>query len=343
MMTAENAAHANFTHATEPSSKLNATARKAAIALALGFVIAISWMGVLDTQSVRYIDESLKQALVTYGVARGLNAVVSVLQTFHLFGLGIGEALDPINDLVERISSVMELAIGSLFIQKVLLEITSTYFFKVAFGISGLLLMASMYIRTGINSLLLSRIFITLTFLRFSITAVVALNGWVSTAFITQIIDNDIAVVQGVERGIPQPDTSGAEEGTTAATQSAAPQPPANAQPSATQLQSAGSEKKGLLDRIVSGLSATAASTTEAASKVVATLKETAKRWNPKAVKEKLDQVIPQMLNVMALFLLKTLILPIVFLYGLKYALEQAWNIKPVPLFTGKLRLAPRT
>ena len=43
---------------------------------------------------------------------------------------GLGEALDPLNDLVEQYSTLMKYAIASLLVQKLLLTITSNIVFK---------------------------------------------------------------------------------------------------------------------------------------------------------------------------------------------------------------------
>jgi len=313
--------------------------KKTALALLLALIVAISWLGLIDTQSVSFIDESLKQALIAYGVARGLNAVVSVLQTFHVLGLGVGEVLDPINDLVERFSSVMELAIGSLFIQKILLEITSSLFFKVALTASGGLWILSLYVRTGINALLLSRVFITMVFIRFSISLVVVLNGMVAAAFVTEKIDLDVAVVSQIKKSAPGLEVPSLEE---AGQPGAAPDVSAQsgAAQAAPDLQTPPLEKKGWFSSVGGKLGDMGTKLNDVSAKFFAVFKEMAKKWDQKAIKEKLDKVIPQMLNLMALFLLKTLILPLVFLFGLKYILEQVWNVKPYPFYTGKPQLA---
>ena len=309
-------------------------AKRTVIAVGLGLIIAISWMGFIDSQSAAYIDSALKQALVTYGVARGVNAVVSVLQTIHLFGLGVGEVLDPINDLVERFSSVMELAIGSLFIQKILLEIASSLFFKFALTVSGGLLILALYVRTGINTLMISRVFISLVFIRFSIATVVMLNGIVSSAFVTDKIDADVAVVEQVEKSAPPPEPTAEDVAVKSAPQIESTTEGQSAAGTET-VQAGDPEKKSLFGKLADF----GTKLKDVGAKAVVVVKEKVKKWDPKAMKEKSEKVVPQMLNLMALFLLKTLILPLVFLYGLKYALEQVWNIKPIPLYTGKPRL----
>ncbi|HEY5601860.1 MAG TPA: hypothetical protein VIM41_02005 [Gammaproteobacteria bacterium] len=90
--------------------------------------------GVIDEEGVTYTDEAFKRALITFGIARGLNGVISVAQgteiAVHPAGFGVnftpGQILDPVNDLVEQFSWIMLASSASLGIQKVLLTISAT-------------------------------------------------------------------------------------------------------------------------------------------------------------------------------------------------------------------------
>ena len=76
---------------------------------------AAAMSGIVDTTSDELADQALRRALVTFAVARTLNGVISVAQGTELAVepagvgviLGVGQILDPINDLIERFSSVM--------------------------------------------------------------------------------------------------------------------------------------------------------------------------------------------------------------------------------------------
>ena len=88
-----------------------------------------------STYSKNYIDTTLKDAVVTYAVLRSLNAGVSVIQKSSVtVGVGlegniaIGEALDPINDAIERFSDMITLSVWVLGSQKALYEISGTNF-----------------------------------------------------------------------------------------------------------------------------------------------------------------------------------------------------------------------
>ncbi len=82
---------------------------------------------------------------MTFAVARTLNGVISAAQGTEVAlepgGVGVvlsvGEILDPINDLIERFSAVMLIAASSLGLQMLLLNITSWW------GVSGFLVAAA--------------------------------------------------------------------------------------------------------------------------------------------------------------------------------------------------------
>ncbi|MCK5639244.1 MAG: hypothetical protein KAJ19_00550 [Gammaproteobacteria bacterium] len=94
--------------------------------------------GAIDSKGETYIDETLTRSLVAFGVARGLNGVISVAQGTEIAlqpaGIGInftpGQILDPVNDLIERFSWVMLASSASLGVQQVLLSVCSWYLFS---------------------------------------------------------------------------------------------------------------------------------------------------------------------------------------------------------------------
>ncbi len=90
------------------------------------FVIAMSQL--LEKSLVwNYQEDSITSAFTIYGITRALNAAISMLQgtdiSVVVVSVSIGELLDPINDLIERFSWIVMMAIASLGIQKVLLSV----------------------------------------------------------------------------------------------------------------------------------------------------------------------------------------------------------------------------
>ena len=101
------------------------------VILAVTAMVVCAWLGPLEAAANRQIDAGLKRALVSFAVARTLNAIISVAQgtevSLQPLGVGvnlsIGQVLDPVNDVIEKFSSLMLVASVVFGIQKVLVGI----------------------------------------------------------------------------------------------------------------------------------------------------------------------------------------------------------------------------
>jgi hypothetical protein len=97
---------------------MDAIARRMLVLAALGFAVALAWLGPMDASASAHAEAGLKRALATFAAARALNAAISVAKGTELSvapaGLGVtltpGQVLDPVDDLVEQFSSLMLLA-----------------------------------------------------------------------------------------------------------------------------------------------------------------------------------------------------------------------------------------
>ena len=98
-------------------------------------LIAVSFHGGLDEFAQEQVAETTNESIGIYVVSRAINALVSVLQTSQvnvplLASAQVGQMLDPVNDAVERLSSIVVWAVGSLFVQRILLEVAASPVFK---------------------------------------------------------------------------------------------------------------------------------------------------------------------------------------------------------------------
>ena len=171
--------------------------------------------GFLDSTSQKYAQESLNRALLTYAAARTLNGVISVAQGTEIAlepgGVGVvltpGQVLDPINDLIERFSSVMLVAASSLGLQVILIRITS------AWGITALLFAAlatlllilwSPKFRNGAYASPLFNVALLLIFVRFAIPIVVICTNFFFSTFLLSEHDAAAAALKGTTTEIQQ-------------------------------------------------------------------------------------------------------------------------------------------
>jgi hypothetical protein len=151
---------------------------------------ALAWSGQFDTLTGNYVDQALVSAGVIYATARGINALVSVLQGTELdlvmLTFTIGELLDPVNDLIERFSGIMLIALGSLAMQKILLGVVSHSVFNVLLTLLAFFTGTALLIRKLRLYQFLLRAFIIVAFLRFSLGLVVLTNNWVDIYFFAE-------------------------------------------------------------------------------------------------------------------------------------------------------------
>ena len=133
----------------------------------------------LNAEAMQLLDASFNRAMVAFGLAKGLNAVISLIQgtelSFTPVGVGInfsvGEVLDPFNDIVERFSWVMLFSSISLGVQKLLLILSGKLFLQLALGVSAIVAVGALWIKKLQNTLFLNltlKFFALLIILRFS-------------------------------------------------------------------------------------------------------------------------------------------------------------------------------
>jgi hypothetical protein len=86
---------------------------------------------VLDDQADTFFTEAIQKAGVVYATCRLLNAAVSIAKNTTMdatpagvgLSVSIGQLLDPIDDMIERVSDILVTSISSLGVQKIAYEI----------------------------------------------------------------------------------------------------------------------------------------------------------------------------------------------------------------------------
>ena len=144
----------------------------------------------VDSKATEYVDASLIRASAAFLLARSLNGIISVFQESEIQlepgGVGVsvalGQALDPINDLIERFSWVMLASLTSLGIQKILIQVGAWFSISIVLSLGLLFLLADLWIgdsvpvnfrRVGGTLVLLS------VLIRFAVPAMAFLNNQV--------------------------------------------------------------------------------------------------------------------------------------------------------------------
>lgn len=252
-------------------------------------LLAVAYQGIADEYGHRYTQQALKRALVTFAIARGMNAVISVAQgtevSIEPAGVGVnftpGQILDPLNDLVERFSWVMLLSATSLGIQELLLTIFSAKFFTLSLALLGgltLLVVAIPKLAGHPLRHTMVRLLALMLVLRFVVPVMALSSEGLYNAFLAERYDNSTHNVQQVTERIGELNRSN----------ETAAQPPAD---------------ESLMDS-AKRLYQSTVSTLDVSSYV--------DRYQKAAA-----DVSEQIINLIVVFVMQTILLPLLFLWGL--------------------------
>lgn len=169
--------------------------RKWLLSLLLLLAAVVSVTPFVDQRAAADYEQLFQRAFITFALARTINGVISAIQGTEVAlqpaGVGItltpGEILDPVNDLVERFSWIMLAATISLGIQNVLLDVSAWWPVQgLVCALTAWLLFRLWYPGqgTGINRVLIMRVFLLLLFIRLAVPLMLITNDLLYQQFL---------------------------------------------------------------------------------------------------------------------------------------------------------------
>ena len=158
----------------------NINIRKSLLSLLFLSLAVTAMGGWLDNKGAEYTEATFKRALIAFGIAKGLNGVISVAQGTEVAlqpaGIGVnftpGQILDPVNDVIEQFSWIMLASTASVGVQKILLAISQWPWFSYSVVVLLLLALASYWyqpLRDSSWRPLIFKTMLVFVFLRFSV------------------------------------------------------------------------------------------------------------------------------------------------------------------------------
>lgn len=274
--------------------------RRALVLLLAAALVALAWLRPLDDLAHRHLEAGLARALATYAVARTINGVISVVQETGVSaqpgGVGMtfapAQFLDPLNDLVEQVSTVMLAVCVSFAVQLMLFEVGGSVAVSALMS-AALLAWAAMHWRGRAPAPWATRLVVALVFVRFAVP--LAATGSELTYHLTLADQYDSA-----------------QQGLDAASGGVARSVPGTVGPAA-----AGASSPATPPSVWERLRALPES-----MDIDARVKEVQGRLE--ALRSRLEGIVEQIVRVVAIFTLQTVLLPALFLWLLLRALEAA-------------------
>ena len=183
-------------------------------AVTIALIILLAWAGPLDSRAKEHVQAGLQRAMVTFATARAANAVISMVQETQVsaapVGVGVtlspGQALDPLNDLIEQFSNLMLAACVALGIQLLLITVGSHVAVSVAVSVALLAWLALSWLRGG-SPIWVTRIVVLALFVRFAVPlAALASETVFHFTLASEYSESQVMVdtsAQGVLGGVP--------------------------------------------------------------------------------------------------------------------------------------------
>lgn len=255
--------------------------RRGLIAVLIVVLVALSSARVLDDYVDDYTSESITNAALTYATARGINALVSMLQSSEVeAGVGIvsgsmtvGEVLDPLNDMIERFSTVMTWVLASLAGQKVLLLLASHKLFLYLVAVLGISALLLLYRGTAGAQNLVFRCFLVVAFVRFALGLAVGLNSGADYLFLQQQLQHNNQQIEQFQSSILHIETD--------------------------------ADPDDMRDSVIAFW----------------------RSLSLEDLKQKISDGMEHFINLLALYLLKTILFPLGFFYLAIFVIRQLWRI----------------
>lgn len=160
--------------------------KQLATILIVALAVALSWLRPIDDFTEEYLSDSIKTAAIIFGIARAINAAISVTQSAEV-SVGVasvspGEVLDPINDLIERFSEVMTISLTSLVFQRILLEVAAHWIFNVLVTLAAFAFLIALVFQR--HQILTLKAFGILLVIRLFLSLVILANSAVDQVFL---------------------------------------------------------------------------------------------------------------------------------------------------------------
>ena len=177
------------------------------------FFLHTSW----DQGAETYLKEGLVKAGVAFGISRTINAAVSVAQdtdiSFEPGGVGVafspGQTLDPLNDMLERFSSVMFFSMTLLGIQEIMVSLFPAMAWWVVMPFLLLVFLGNIWIsapKKRFGNVLGTKLLLFVILLRFFMPIEITAVSFLDKQCLRKNYESNITEVQAIQGNIKKMD-----------------------------------------------------------------------------------------------------------------------------------------
>lgn len=170
--------------------------------------IVLIYISPFSAMARGYINEAISSSLGLFAMARVANAGISVLQSAQassvIASVGVGEVLDPLNDVIENFSTLVTWAIGALFGQMFALDLAETLPIGIAISTIGALSLILGGFGASRASSVLWTLFLSFFLARIALVLSIYLSMWISHSILDKRISDSKPQLEELNRTIDQ-------------------------------------------------------------------------------------------------------------------------------------------
>ncbi len=195
---------------SQPSSPTSmSSSKKIWVTLLVLAITALGFVRFTDEHAHEKVNQSMLVAGASFATARTLDAAISLVKSAEVSvgvaSITLGQVLNPVSDLIDKFAWFMTLAVGSLALQKVLLLMMSSMIANALLAFCALGLLLSMWspIMQNYKKQWFSA-FKFMVLLRFAVVISLGLNIMVDTLFLDKQIDSRATYIEEVTTLVQQ-------------------------------------------------------------------------------------------------------------------------------------------
>ncbi len=314
---------------TETQAKQHTKLRSLGTLFVLLVVLIIAWTPYLNAHAHLWVEGSILDALTIFGTAKLINGAISVIQSISLsitiFGgvsVNPGEFLDPINDLIESFSWVALAATVSLGLQKLLLDLSAANAFNAILSVAVVFFAVTLHGSFQKNRTLARQLLVFTLILRFCVPVTVLLSQATDQLFISdmrhesheRLLESQSAITQFSQsyqqKGEPEIPESSAPTHTVPPSISAKPPEPV--------------ERPSFWDDPEGYWNWEDPSATTDEIDIGAMVDQLEAYLSSESFNENMEETTVSVIDLTVIFVVQTLLFPLLFLYGVIQAFKWA-------------------
>ncbi|OBT08534.1 hypothetical protein A9264_04680 [Vibrio sp. UCD-FRSSP16_10] len=174
-----------------PTPTFNANQHRLLFSVIVIILTIAAVFNLLDHYTLTKLDDSIEQGAIAFASVRSIHAIISVLQgteiSLPVLTLSVGEILSPATEILQSTSGVLTTALASLGLQRILLEVFTAKVVNITIALSAFAYLSTLWYQPLTHLRRYTQpLFFILCFTRFLLVATLLLNSAVDALFLNE-------------------------------------------------------------------------------------------------------------------------------------------------------------